>query len=106
PWGNEESGRATFPHECPQGRAAPSPPPAGVKETWGGPAFPCESFRSRPLDTPEGASIGHILARCSDTLEKLSASDAMARRRGARSGTVRPWCGPPPAVDQPRELTP
>ena len=27
--------------ECPQGRAAPSPPPEGVKETWGGPAFPC-----------------------------------------------------------------
>ncbi|HEX9719820.1 MAG TPA: hypothetical protein VGA59_08825, partial [Ramlibacter sp.] len=29
--------------ESPQGRAAPSPPPEGVKETWGGPAFPCES---------------------------------------------------------------
>jgi hypothetical protein len=26
--------------ERPQGRAAPSPPPVGVKETWGGPAFP------------------------------------------------------------------
>jgi MSHA pilin protein MshC len=26
----------------PQGRAAPSPPPEGVKETWGGPAFPCD----------------------------------------------------------------
>ena len=26
--------------ECPQGRAAPSPPPAGGKETWGGPALP------------------------------------------------------------------
>jgi len=26
--------------ESPQGRAAPSPPPAGDKETWGGPAFP------------------------------------------------------------------
>ena len=27
--------------ERPQGRAAPSPPPpAGDKETWGGPAFP------------------------------------------------------------------
>lgn len=24
----------------PQGRAAPSPPPGGVEETWGGPAFP------------------------------------------------------------------
>ena len=28
--------------ERPQGRAAPSPPPVGVKETWDGPAFPCE----------------------------------------------------------------
>jgi RHH-type rel operon transcriptional repressor/antitoxin RelB len=28
--------------ERPQVRAAPSPPPAGVKETWNGPAFPCE----------------------------------------------------------------
>ena len=26
--------------ERPPGRAAPSPPPVGVKETWGGPAFP------------------------------------------------------------------
>jgi hypothetical protein len=26
--------------ERPQGRAAPNPPPAGAKETWGGPAFP------------------------------------------------------------------
>jgi len=26
----------------PQGRAMPSPPPEGVKETWGGPAFPCD----------------------------------------------------------------
>jgi 2-dehydropantoate 2-reductase len=26
--------------ERPQGRAAPSPPPEGDKETWGGPAFP------------------------------------------------------------------
>ncbi|OIQ75606.1 hypothetical protein GALL_427220 [mine drainage metagenome] len=26
--------------ERPQGRAAPSPPPVGVNETWGGPAFP------------------------------------------------------------------
>ncbi len=25
---------------CPQGRAKPGPPPVGVKETWGGPAFP------------------------------------------------------------------
>ncbi len=25
--------------ECPQGRAAPSPPPKGVEKTWGGPAF-------------------------------------------------------------------
>ena len=35
--------------ERPQGRAAPSPPPVGVKETWDGPAFPCErvSLRSR-----------------------------------------------------------
>lgn len=29
-------------HERLQGRAAPSPPPAGNKETWGGSAFPCE----------------------------------------------------------------
>ena len=29
--------------EGPQGRAAPSPPPVGVKETWDGPAFPCEA---------------------------------------------------------------
>ncbi len=28
--------------ERPQVRAAPSPPPEGVKETWGGPAFPRE----------------------------------------------------------------
>jgi len=26
--------------ERPQGRATPSPPPVGVKETWGGPEFP------------------------------------------------------------------
>ncbi len=26
----------------PQSRAAPSPPPEGAKETWDGPAFPCE----------------------------------------------------------------
>ena len=26
--------------ERPQGQAAPSPPPTGVEETWGGPAFP------------------------------------------------------------------
>jgi len=31
---------------CPPGRAAPSPPPEGFKETWGGPAFPCEGARS------------------------------------------------------------
>ena len=29
--------------ERPQGRAAPSPPPVGVKETWDGPAFPREA---------------------------------------------------------------
>jgi len=28
--------------DCPQVRAAPSPPPEGGKETWGGPAFPCQ----------------------------------------------------------------
>ena len=27
-------------HRRPQGRAAPSPAPAGGKEPWGGPAFP------------------------------------------------------------------
>jgi len=32
-------------YERPQGRAAPSPPPAGVKKTWGGPAFPRETLR-------------------------------------------------------------
>ncbi|GAA0742304.1 DUF1365 domain-containing protein [Ideonella azotifigens] len=32
------------PCERPQGRAAPSPPPEGVKETWGGPAFPCDTL--------------------------------------------------------------
>jgi DNA-binding GntR family transcriptional regulator len=31
------------PSQRPQGRAAPSPPPAGVQETGGGPAFPSES---------------------------------------------------------------
>ena len=31
--------------ERPRGRAAPSPPPEGVKETGGGPAFPCEHSR-------------------------------------------------------------
>jgi oligopeptidase A len=31
--------------ECPQGRAAPSPPPEGDKETWGGPAFPCDRYK-------------------------------------------------------------
>jgi len=34
---------------CPPGRAAPSPPPEGFKETWGGPAFPCEGARSAPV---------------------------------------------------------
>jgi cyanophycin synthetase len=32
--------RCPSPSEGPQGRAAPSPPPVGVKEPWGGPAFP------------------------------------------------------------------
>ncbi len=30
--------------ERPQGRPASSPPPEGVKETWGGPAFPCDKL--------------------------------------------------------------
>ena len=34
--------------EGPQGRAAPSPPPAGVEETWGGPAFPREGPQEPP----------------------------------------------------------
>jgi len=33
-----------MPSECRQGRAAPSPPPEGAKETWDGPAFPCEAL--------------------------------------------------------------
>jgi CHAT domain-containing protein len=37
---NHIAGMAPLPLERPQGRAAPSPPPAGVKETWDGPAFP------------------------------------------------------------------
>lgn len=36
--------------ERPQGRAAPSPPPEGVKQTWGGPAF----ARERLLLTADG----------------------------------------------------
>ncbi len=42
--------------ERPQGRAAPSPPPAGDKETWGGPAFPCERKRRSLLDFAIAAS--------------------------------------------------
>ena len=35
--------------DCPQVRAAPSPPPEGGKETWGGPAFPCQPKVQRIL---------------------------------------------------------
>jgi len=35
--------------DCPQVRAAPSPPFEGGKETWGGPAFPCQSKVQRIL---------------------------------------------------------
>ncbi len=44
----EAWGGPALPCECPQGRAAPSPPPAGVKEAWGGPALPCERGFSLP----------------------------------------------------------
>ena len=36
--------------DCPQGRAVPSPPPEGAKETWGGPAFPCQPKVRRILN--------------------------------------------------------
>ncbi|MEN9315045.1 MAG: ligase, NAD-dependent [Pseudomonadota bacterium] len=36
---------AELPPERPQGRAAPSPPPEGVKEAWGGPALPSQTVR-------------------------------------------------------------
>lgn len=38
--------------ERPQGRATPSPPPVGVKKTWGGPAFSCD----RLLLTADGVA--------------------------------------------------
>jgi hypothetical protein len=39
--------------ERPQETAAPFPPPEGVKETWGGPAFPCESPEPAPHENPD-----------------------------------------------------
>ena len=36
-------------HEAPQAAALRQPPPEGVKEAWGGPAFPCER-RGMPWD--------------------------------------------------------
>jgi hypothetical protein len=46
--------------ESPQGRAAPSPPPAGAKETRGGPAFPCEAGHR---ETPGPAAAGLLPRR-------------------------------------------
>ena len=37
----------------PQETAAPFPPPEGVKETWGGPAFPCDPPEPAPHEDPD-----------------------------------------------------
>ena len=37
-----ETFAATLSHVCPRAAALRQPPPKGVKETWGGPAFPCD----------------------------------------------------------------
>ena len=57
-FGIEDAGRWSLVRahsERPQVRAAPSPPPVGVKETWGGPAFPCAS------DTPVAEDLEHVV---------------------------------------------
>ncbi|CUA97876.1 bifunctional folylpolyglutamate synthase/dihydrofolate synthase [Thiomonas bhubaneswarensis] len=46
--------------ERPEGRAAPSPPPEGVKETWDGLAFPCERLDAVILEVGLGGRLDAV----------------------------------------------
>ncbi|GAA0761172.1 hypothetical protein GCM10009107_44620 [Ideonella azotifigens] len=66
--------------ECPQGSAAPSPPPKGDKATWGGPALPCDVQIVDVREEPEFLDrLGHLsgahLVPLSQLLSRLDELD-------------------------------
>jgi poly(beta-D-mannuronate) lyase len=69
---------AAFAAEHPQGRAAPSPPPAGVKETWGGPAFPWE-----PQEMPSPSTLAWL---------------ALWQKQDRQPERITPWLATVPSV--------
>jgi hypothetical protein len=57
----------------PHGRAAPSPPPVGVKKTWGGPAFSCDALAILLVSAALLAGPAHAAeAASSPTREQVS----------------------------------
>ena len=80
--------------ERPQGRAAPSPPPVGVKDAWGGPALPCEAG-SLPIPQPAQAAwaarVRQPLAQslsASSTIAGTNMISATRARSANRNGTM------------------
>jgi regulatory protein len=69
--------------ERPQGRSAPSPPPAGDEETWGGPAFPHEGERTAgDEDVSTALSIAQAVE---DTIAWLQAHQYLSNERFVES---------------------
>ncbi len=79
PVGVEEPwGGPAFPQGSPQGQAAPSPPPVGVEEPWGGPAFPQEQMQACARRMRDHAVI-RVGARM------FAPEDALAEHRRCRA---------------------
>ncbi|MEN9316481.1 MAG: hypothetical protein RIS35_2874 [Pseudomonadota bacterium] len=81
--------RLDFSSDSPQGRAAPGPPPEGVKEAWGGPALPSDSPQGRAAPGPSvSISIGLADASLLGLEAALGVADD-ALYRAKRSGRNR-----------------
>jgi hypothetical protein len=83
--------------ERPLGRTSSSPPPAGDKETRGGPSFPCEIGLLR-IELPAGFErrAGRIARLVG---EALAAQPDLAGRRPDAAGPIAHLAVPPMHVD-------
>ena len=79
------------PSKGPQGRAAPGPPPVGVEEPWGGPAFPQEQMQVCARRMRD-----HAVIRVGERM--FAPEDALAEHRRCRAwlelALAQPFDGP------------
>ena len=77
--------------ERPQGRAAPSPSPEGIKSSWGGPATTCEPYRRVHLHGPTMGTRWSVRCDIGAGLDVAALRDELAAAVEQVDQQMSPW---------------